>query len=313
MTPQLLPEPRKIRLLGGTVELSRAGRAGTARLERVAGGPPQGYTLTVDAQGVRLAASDAAGLFYGRQTLRQLWRQFGRHLPRLRIEDFPAFLHRGYSLDISRGRVPRMATLKALADRMATLKMNQLQLYIEHVFDFAFDPDIGAGSDPLTARDIRALDEYCRALHIELVPSLACFGHMGRILSLPAYRKLAESEWPARDWESAPWRMRLRGATLNPRLEGSRRLLRNMLDEFLPLFSSVHFNMGGDETYDLGRGANAAYVRRHGSAALYVFPEKPDVDASGSDNQIGTWFVNVHPVTVMGEPPRSTIRLSVLF
>ena len=263
MTPQLLPMPRRLRLLGGRL----AGSPG-ARLEPGAG-PPESYTLTID-RGIRIAAPDETGRLHGQRTLEQLARQYGRRLPRLRIEDAPAFLNRGYSLDISRGRVPTLAALKALADKLAALKMNRLQLYIEHVFDFAFDPDIGAGADPLTASEIRAFDAYCRARHIELIPCLACFGHMGKILSLPAYRKLAEVEWPVRDWESATWRQRLRGATLNPRRPESRRLIRRMLDEFLPLFSSPRFNMCGDETYDLGRGANAAWVRQHGVAALYL-------------------------------------------
>ncbi|MBP7830636.1 MAG: family 20 glycosylhydrolase [Kiritimatiellae bacterium] len=263
MTPQLLPSPRRLRLSGGW----RTGRP-TLRLEPAAG-PPESYTLTID-RDIRIAAPDAAGLLHGQRTLRQLRNQYGARLPRLRIEDAPAFPNRGYSLDISRGRVPTMGTLEALVDRMAALKMNVLQLYIEHAFDFAFDPDIGAGGDPLTAREIRELDRYGRERHIELIPCLACFGHMGKVLSLPRYRALAEIEWPARDWDSATWRQRLRGATLNPRLPESRRLIRNMLDEFLPLFSSPRFNMCGDETYDLGRGANAAYVRRHGLAALYL-------------------------------------------
>ncbi|MBU1693855.1 MAG: beta-N-acetylhexosaminidase [Verrucomicrobia bacterium] len=270
MTMRLLPEPKKLRRLGGVLVLKRPDGTGQVRRDIVPAGPPEGYELTIDRSGVRLIGHDAAGLFYGQQTFRQLLRQYGRRLPCLRIEDAPAFRHRGYSLDISRGRVPKLATIKTLVDRLAALKMNQLQLYIEHVFDFGFDPAIGAGADPLTAKEIRELDRFCLDRHVELAPSLACFGHMGRILSLPRYRALAEVEWPFRDWESAPWRARLRGATLNPRLEAGRRLLRNMLDEYLPLFSSERFNMCGDETYDLGRGANAAFVRRRGLAALYL-------------------------------------------
>ncbi|HOW97303.1 MAG TPA: family 20 glycosylhydrolase [Kiritimatiellia bacterium] len=263
MTPQLLPAPRRLRLLGGWLAGSAA-----PRLESGAGSP-ESYSLTVD-RDVRIAAADEVGLLHGQRTLRQLRHQYGARLPRLRIEDAPAFPNRGYSLDISRGRVPTLASLKTLVGKLSALKVNRLQLYIEHVFDFGFDPDIGAGSDPLTARDIRELDRHCRARHVELIPCLACFGHMGKALSLPRYRGLAEVEWPARDWESATWRQRLRGATLNPRRPESRRLIRRMLDEFLPLFSSARFNMCGDETYDLGRGVNAGWVRRRGVAALYL-------------------------------------------
>ncbi len=36
----------------------------------------EGYLLKITRQGVTLAAVDPAGVFYGLQTLRQLWRQF---------------------------------------------------------------------------------------------------------------------------------------------------------------------------------------------------------------------------------------------
>ncbi|MDD3605335.1 MAG: glycoside hydrolase family 20 zincin-like fold domain-containing protein [Kiritimatiellae bacterium] len=216
----------------------------------------EGFRLTASLRRITVAGDGWAGLFYGLQTLRQILAA-GNSIPSMEIEDAPSLPQRGFYLDISRGRVPKLEALKRLADRLSFLKYNQLQLYVEHVFDFQFNPAIAQHCDPLTAEDIAALDEYCRERFIELVPSLTCFGHMGRILSLPEYRRLAEIEFPAASWEAAAWLTRLRGATLNPRLAGSRALIGRMLDEFLPLFSSDRFNMCGDETYDLGKGANA--------------------------------------------------------
>ena len=60
--------------------------------------------------------------------------------------------YRGLMLDVSRGKVPTLATLLALVDGLAAHKYNQLQLYIEHTFDFPSHPDIGAGTDPLDRR-----------------------------------------------------------------------------------------------------------------------------------------------------------------
>ncbi len=233
-------------------------------------GPAESYTLSITPGGVRVEGDGAPGLFYGVQTLIQIIRDRGASLPCLFIADRPALAHRGYYLDISRGKVPRMSALKALIDRLAAFKINQFQLYVEHVFEFRFDPEIGRGFGSLTAREVRDLDRYCRQRHIEFVPSLACFGHMGRILSLPKYRALAEVEWPAPDWRRATWPQRLRGATLNPLHPGSKRLLGRMLDEFLPLFSSGLFNMCGDETYDLGKGRNASRAARRGVDRLYL-------------------------------------------
>ncbi len=228
-------------------------------------GPAESYTLRISPDGIRIAAPDAPGFFYALQTLRQILAQSGAALPCLEIADAPAFPLRGYYLDISRGRVPRLDMLRRRIRLLASLKINHLQLYFEHPFRFAFDPSIAGDGDSCGADDLRALDSFCREHFIELVPSFTCFGHMGRILSLPPYRRLAEAEFPAPSWEAATWLQRLRGCTLHTRDPEAQDLLRKILGEFLPCFSSSRFNLCGDETYDLGRrtpGASPADIAR---------------------------------------------------
>ncbi|HBA82985.1 MAG TPA: hypothetical protein DCZ95_02720 [Verrucomicrobia bacterium] len=260
---------------GKQAMLDRRGLAPTAvaksiELECETSSSEEAYRLTISTNGIRIVGRGKPGLFYGLQTLMQLIEDKGGRLPCLTIEDAPAFRARGYYLDVSRGKAPRLETLYRLIDLLAALKINQFQLYVEHVFDFKFDPSIGEGCCPLTSEDILALDRYCRDRYIELVPSMTCFGHMGRVLSLPQYRHLAEIEWPAKDWNSSEWIQRLRGATINPLHPESKQLLARMLDDFLPLFSSGRFNLCGDETYDLGRGVNAARAARTGLGKLYL-------------------------------------------
>ena len=48
----------------------------------------------------------------------------------------PAFDRRGYMLDISRDRVPTMETLEWLVDVLSQLRFNELQLYVEHTFQY---------------------------------------------------------------------------------------------------------------------------------------------------------------------------------
>ncbi len=222
------------------------------RLES-APGPAESYQLRISPDGLRIAAPDAAGFFYALQTLRQILQQSGDSMPCLEIADAPAFPLRGCYLDISRGRVPRLEMLKRRIRLLASLKINHLQLYFEHPFRFRFDPAIAGDGDAYDAADLKALDTCCREHFIELVPSFTCFGHMGRILSLPSYRELAEVEFPAPSWEAATWLQRLRGATLSSRDPDAQDLLRRILDEFLPCFSSSRFNLCGDETHDLGK------------------------------------------------------------
>lgn len=216
-------------------------------------GAPEAYRLRITPECLEITAAGAPGFFYALQTLRQILQQSAAALPCLEIEDAPVFPLRGYYLDLSRGRVPRLEMLQRRIRLLAALKINHLQLYFEHPFRFRFDPDIAGDGDAYDADDLKALDTCCREHFIELVPSFTCFGHLGRILSLPQYRELAEVEFPAPSWEAATWRQRLRGATINSRDPDAQDLLKTILAEFLPCFSAARFNLCGDETYDLGQ------------------------------------------------------------
>jgi len=222
---------------------------------------PEAYRLTVAPDGVRIAASAPAGAYYGVQTLRDLVAEFGRSLPVCRIDDSPDFPRRGVSHDCSRGKVPRLATLKALVERLARWKINELQLYVENVFAFRGHPDIGRGYSPLTAREVLSLQAHARRHHVRLVGSLASFGHMEKILQLPAYRDLGELPgyrgWPG-------------GTTLCPGDPRSRRLVAELYDEFVPLFEARDFNVGGDEPWELGRGRSRRRARRIGVGRVYL-------------------------------------------
>ncbi len=232
-------------------------------------GDRERYRLAVTEDGVEVAAPDHAGLLNGLRTIRQILSACGRTWPGLEIEDEPSFAVRGVSYDVSRGRVPTLAYLKTLVDRLAWLKLNHLQLYVEHTFAFQFDPQIGAGFDPLTADDIHRLDAYCTRRRVALVPALACCGHMGRILSMPEYAHLAEVP-SEQDWAAMTWRQRVRGLTLDVTNPESRRLLATMLEEYLPQFSAPQVNVCCDETFDLGKGRGKARADEVGIGGLFV-------------------------------------------
>lgn len=202
-----------------------------------------------------LTSADVAGMFYGVQILLQIVQQTGRRWPALAIDDKPALRHRGLMLDVSRGKVPTIETLKDLARRLAQYRYNQLQLYVEHTFVFPSHPEIGAGVDALTANDILELDAVCRVHHIELVPNLQSIGHHTVLLNLPQYQHLAETPWN--------WSM----ATTSD--EGFA-ILGELFDDLLPAFSSRRFNINGDEPWDLGRGQSRALTDEIGVGRVYL-------------------------------------------
>lgn len=232
----------------------------------------QGYTLTLTPDSVRIEAHDAAGAFYARQTLAQLRRQVDDRgaVACVAIADWPDFLTRGLMLDVSRDRVPTMATLFRLIDTLASLKLNQLQLYTEHTFAYAGHETVWKDASPLTPDEMRELDAYCRQRFIELVPNQNCFGHMERWLKHEPYRALAECpDGFVRDDLPEPF-FTPEAKTLNPLDPGSLALVDDLLGQLLPCFSSGVINVGCDETFDLGKGKSKARCDEVGKGRVYL-------------------------------------------
>jgi hexosaminidase len=237
----LIPVPRTVDLAG---EVAPAGPV-VRRIDRSL--PAQGYSLRIAPDGVELAGADDAGLFYGEATLAQLARLHDGGLPAGTVVDHPDLPVRGVMLDISRDKVPSLDTLCALIDRMASLKVNQVQLYSEHTFAYRDHRDVNASASPLDADDIRTLDAFCAARHVELVPNQNCLGHMNRWLAHRRYRTLAI----APDGFVDPYGIARKAMTIEPTNPGSLALVRELLAELLPLFTSRRVHVGLDEAWEL--------------------------------------------------------------
>jgi N-acetyl-beta-hexosaminidase len=230
---------------------------------------PQGYELTITPTGIFIVAATSAGAFYGGLTLIQILAQRQRDLPLLRISDWPDFLHRGVMLDISRDKVPSMETLFNLVDMLASWKINQLQLYTEHTFAYQNHPDVWAEASPITGEQVLALDAYCRERFIEFVPNQNTYGHMRRWLVHPRYNHLAECPQGC-DTQDPVWGYFDEPFTLCPEDPESLNLVRSLMDELLPHFSSRQFNVGGDEPVELGQGRSREAVTTRGKGRVYL-------------------------------------------
>ncbi len=242
------------------------GGAAWLTIQKARGTRPQGYELTVSAEGVTLEGADEAGLFYGLQTLAQLVASNGVELPCCKISDWPDFPARGVMLDVSRCKVPTMETLRGLIDTLARLKINQVQLYVEHTFAFSAHERVWREASPLTAEEIVQLDVYCAARFIELVPNLNSFGHFERWLKYPEYKAMAECpegfEWP---WGPR----RTCGSTLKPDA-ANLKFLDALYQEYLPNFTSRLFNVGCDETWELGMGWSKKLAEKTSKTRVYL-------------------------------------------
>ncbi|MCX7005977.1 MAG: family 20 glycosylhydrolase [Kiritimatiellaeota bacterium] len=271
--------------------------------------PPQGYRLDLAPGSLCLTAPDRAGLHHGLMTLRQLLRQFPAALPACIITDWPDYAVRGIMLDISRDKVPTLATLCTLVDRLAEWKFNHLQLYTEHTFAYRNHREVWEHADPLTPEDVCNLDVFCRERGIELAPNQNSFGHLTRWLKLPRYQPLAES--PA--GYVTPWgERRTLPMSLDPTNPACLDLLRELFDELLPNFSSRLFNVGCDETWDLGQGRSAAACAARGKGRIYLdflLKIRDEVIRRGHTMQFWGDIILQHPELV-GELPRDLIALN---
>ena len=267
--PVLLPCPRILKRLPGTLAVPdrQSLPPFSAALSAAAPPHPEGYLLTIDRSGVRIEFRETAGLRAAMATFRQLARQYGNRLPCLKIRDWPDFSRRGVMLDISRGRVPKLETLLRLASRLADFKINELQLYTEHTFAYARYPSVWQSWGALTGEEIRQLDAHCHQLGIDLVPNQNSFGHLRYFLEHPRLKRLAEVRRPYPDPSGEFIR---RPTTLAPAHPGTLPFLRGLYDELLPNFSSRFFNVGCDETWDLGRGQSKSLCAARGHGRVYL-------------------------------------------
>ena len=303
----LLPMPRQMDV-AGTIRGPGKTANGLGRVRSVIDSArmphAQGYELTIatprggHTPSVRIVAHDDAGAFYAQQTLDQIAQQArakGR-LPVCRIVDWPDFPDRGVMLDVARCKVPEMKTLYELVDLFASWKYNQLQLYTEHTFAYRDHPAVWQDASPMTPSQVRDLDAYCRARHMQLVPNQNSFAHMERWLALPQYAPLAEMPG---------------GGDLCPTDPNSIALLRNMYASLLPNFSSEFANVGCDETFSIGKGRSKAAVEAKGAGRVYLdflLQIRGIVAAQGKRMQFWADIINNHP-DLIPELPKDVVAM----
>ena len=206
------------------------------------------YRLQIDENGIKITSGSEAGAFWAIQTLKQIFAN-GTEVPYLEIYDKPDFEHRGFYHDITRGKIPTVETMKQLIDQMAYYKLNSLQLYVEHVYEFEECKDLFETCGYYTKAEMQELDKYCKDRFIDFIPSLSTFGHLCELLELDQYKHLRA----LKDFKISEnrWHERMAHHTLDPRLPESEALVKSLIDQYVPAFTSETFNICCDETFDL--------------------------------------------------------------
>ena len=226
---------------------------------------PEGYTLDVTPQGVRVAARDEAGLFYGAITLWQLLTPAHGtgdvKVAAVHIRDEPRFAWRGLMLDSAR-HFQSPDEVRTIIDQMAQHKLNvlhwhltddqgwriEIKRYPELTGIGAWRTPPRAGQDGEPARyggfytqdDIRAIVAYAAERHITVVPEIDMPGHaQAAVASYPEIGVTGRRPPVSPDWGVHPYLYNADDATMH--------FLQNVLDEVMVLFPSTYIHVGGDE------------------------------------------------------------------
>ncbi|MFA6721924.1 MAG: family 20 glycosylhydrolase [Bacilli bacterium] len=228
--------------------------------------PDEAYRLEIGEKKITVHSKSENGAFYAAVTLLQLIEAAPGRVRTLLIEDEPDLKTRGFMIDISRDKVPKVSTVKKIIDIMSDLKMNHLELYVEG-FSFGYPSFERYLEDDgyISVEEYRELEEYARDRFVDLVPNQNGFGHMTKWLEKEEFKDLAEMPEGIFLWG----RMR-KPSTLNPLDEGSLELIKKLYNDILSISSSKYFNMNFDEPFELGKGKSKEECERIGLGNVYI-------------------------------------------
>jgi len=221
----------------------------------------EGYVLKVRAAGAEVVGGGAAGLFYGAMTMAQLLQPGGAEAaltaPACLIRDAPAFRYRIIQYDIARGQTVNVPYVKRLIRSLARCKVNAILFYMEDDFKFRKYPFLGRPGT-FTHEKARALSEYARRFHVQLIPQFESLGHAAAVLRHPELADLREN--------GSAWDF----CTTNPKTWTFLDDVFGELTEAFPYSEFIH--VGGDE-FEMAFGKCPRcwqIVEKDGVGALYA-------------------------------------------
>jgi hexosaminidase len=228
----------------------------------------EGYALTATPNGMSLSANGPAGLFYGVQTVRQLWAAHGS-MPVVAIVDRPRFSYRGMMLDVARHFAP-VADVKRVIDLAALLKLNHLHLHLTDdqgwriaIASWPRLTTVGAGTEVgggpggfYTQDDYREIVAYAARHFVTVVPEVDLPGHTNAALA--SYAELnCDGQAPARYTG-----IDVGFSSLCVSKELTYAFLDDVFGELAELTPGPYLHIGGDEAKTLGAEDYAEIVER---------------------------------------------------
>lgn len=223
----------------------------------------EGYRMQIDRDKVLITSNDVDGIFYGVQTLNQLFelQRLGDEsvnliIPAIRLWDEPRFSYRGMHLDVARHFFD-VEFIKHYLDLMAYYKFNTFHWHLTEDQGWRIEikkypklTEVGAWRTEedgsryggfYTQEEIKEVVAYAKKLHITIIPEIEMPGHSRAALA--AYPELSctgeKLEIP-NNW----------GVFKDIYCAGNDNtfeFIEDVLDEVIDLFPGSYIHIGGDE------------------------------------------------------------------
>ena len=234
----------------------------------------EAYEIDVTSKQVTIKGADAAGVFYGIQTLRKSLplspslRGVGGSktaVPCATIRDWPNFAYRGMHLDPCRHFMD-LDSVKIYLDMMALHNMNQFHFHLSEDQGWRIEikkypelTEIGAYRNGTvlghngniydtirhggfyTQDELRDLIQYAAERHINIIPEIDLPGHMQAALA--CYPQLGCTGGPYEVWR----RWGVSEDVLCAGNEDAMLFVEDVLNEVMDVFPSPYIHIGGDE------------------------------------------------------------------
>lgn len=237
----------------------------------------EAYHLSVKAEGIRIEASDAAGLYYALLSLEQLScvellagvkvKNWDRSFPCVEIEDTPRFGWRGFMLDEGRHFYGK-DEVKKIIDAMARYKMNRFHWHLTEDQGWRIEikkypklTDVGAWRESrvlaygevkpdgkryggfYTQEDIKEVVAYAKERFIEIIPEIDIPGHsQAAVASYPEFLACD----PEKKHEVWLWQG-ISTDVINVANPKAVEFAKDVIDELTELFPFGYIHLGSDE------------------------------------------------------------------
>lgn len=226
----------------------------------------EGYMLESSPTGIMIKGKTAQGIFYGMQTLMQLFpaeiesseliTKIAWTVPAVIIQDEPRFPYRGVMLDPCRHFIP-VENVKKQLDVMAMFKINTMHFHLTDDQGWRIEikkyPKLtGIGSRRIegegneyggfyTQDDIREIVTYATERFITVIPEIELPGHgLAAISAYPGLSCTGNSVSPRIIWG-------VEDIVFCAGKEETFDFLEDVFDEVVPLFPGTYIHIGGDE------------------------------------------------------------------